>query len=428
MGIRGVKNLSGTIYDTVVAGAGPAGLCAAVASARNGAKTAIVERFGTIGGNLTVGHVGPIMGRLVPGTMAEEINRLLNFGTGLEHNKEYAKIVLNEWLSRENVELFLLCPVAGVIKSGDRLTGLVTATAEGLAEISGKVFVDATGDGTVAYLSGAPCEYGREGDGLVQPASIMFTVDGVSPDAKIVCRHEEDDTILPGGKSYLALCREACASGELPPTVNIVRLYKTLSDTERMVNATQANGVNGLSPGSVASAERELRAQMKSVLAFLKKNVPGFENCRIMDSSDTVGIRETRRVIGEYVITGEDLMNGASFDDAVVRGAHFPIDIHNPSGAGQAERDACPYSPSKPYDLPYRSLVPLITEGLLTCGRCISGDHRAHASYRVMNTAMMTGEAAGTAAALCAITGVMPRYLDPGLVREKLGIGREKQK
>ena len=145
--------------------------------------------------------------------------------------------------------------------------------------MTSSVTIDATGDGTVAFLAGAPFKMGRDKDFLMQPASIMFTVLGVDPHQKLVCMHEKDDTELPCG-NYLQMCKDACKLGELPENVNIVRLYRTEHSEERIVNATQANYVNGLHPLETSAAEYRLRQQTVQILRFLRK-IPGFENCRL---------------------------------------------------------------------------------------------------------------------------------------------------
>ncbi len=406
-------------YDILVAGAGPAGLSAAISAARLGKKVALIERNGIVGGNLTSGFVGPLMGEYAKGSISEELNQMLNECSRKHHNVEEAKIKLTKWIDHENIDLFLQCPAVDVLMEENILCGVVVSTGDGLNGITADIIVDATGDGSVAYLAGAPTEMGRE-DGRVQPASIMFTVENVNEAQTMVCRHEEQDTQLPSG-SYLQLCRDANKNGELPENVNIVRLYPTAySPNERMVNATQANGINGLDPRALAAANLDLRHQMEMVVEFLRKNVWGFENCRIKDSAEMVGIRETRRVMGEYLLTAEDLITSKHFETAVVHNAKFPIDIHNPSGAGQAESDSVPVQVKKPYDIPYEVLVPLKIENLLTCGRCISGTHRAHASYRVMNIAAATGQAAGIAAALCVEHNTSPRKLEAKLIQQVL--------
>ena len=405
-------------YDVIVAGAGPSGLCAAVSAARMGKSVLLVERYGIVGGCLTSGFVGPMMGGMSQGSISFELNKLLNDGSGMHHDVEQAKIKLMEWLEKDNVKVLLGCPVVDVITDENKISGIIVGTQSGLKSISAKIIIDATGDGVVSYLAGAPTEMGRD-DGKVQPATIMFTIDNIDEKQTLVCYHEEDDTVLPNG-NYLQLCRDANKSGELPEEINIVRLYRTAySNTSRMVNATQANGINGLEPDSVAYAESQLRKQMKIVVDFLRKNVWGFENCRIQDSATMVGIRETRRVTGEYVLTAEDLIAGRKFESAIVHNAYFDIDIHNPDGAGQAESDTIPV-PVQCYDIPYEALIPLKIDNLITCGRCISGTHRAHASYRVMNIASATGQAAGIAAALCTETNSTPRNLDVKKVQTAL--------
>jgi hypothetical protein len=167
------------------------------------------------------------------------------------------------------------------------------------------------------------------------------------------------------------------------------------------------------------AAQMQLRDQMLAVVQFLKNNVEGFENIRIKDSSEGIGVRETRRVMGQYLLTAEDLLAGKRFPDVVVHRASFAIDIHNPNGAGQAESDTIPVQVTD-YDIPYRALVPLKTQNLYLAGRCISGTHRAHASYRVMNIAMNIGEAVGAGAALCAKNGCTPAELDVREVQQVL--------
>lgn len=414
---REIENIGN--YDIIVAGSGPAGMSAAVCAARLGKRVALIERNGIIGGNLTSGFVGPMMGGYTDGSISEELNRILNRLTRLHHNVEEAKIKLTKWVEDNDVEVFLNCPVVDVITDGNKICGVIVGTASGLKTVTAQIVIDATGDGTVSFLAGAPTEMGRD-DGLVQPATIMFTIENIDPNQTMVCRHESDDTPLPNG-SYLELCKNANKTGELPENVNIVRLYNTAyCPTERMVNATQANGINGLCPKELSRANIDLRKQMESVLNFLKNNVWGFENCRIKDSADTVGIRETRRVMGEYLLTAEDLLCARHFESAVVHKALFCIDIHNPSGAGQSESDTIPVQVKKPYDIPYEVLVPLKVDNLLTCGRCISGTHRAHASYRVMNIAAATGQAAGVAAALCIDDNITPRKIDVKKIQNQL--------
>jgi hypothetical protein len=294
----------------------------------------------------------------------------------------------------------MLCTtVSDVIMEGNRVTGLVLTGPGGMFAVCGRVIVDATGDGQVAYLAGAEYYFGRESDGRVQPVTIEFVVSNVDEIRAITAWGGSDPVRLPSGQEYRELCREKQAAGELPENVSIVRLHRTCRSGERAVNATQLNGVNTLDPLELGRAEAELREQVLRCLEFLRKYVPGYERCELRSSAYVLGVRETRRIKGDYTITDADVEQGRRQPDVVVHDAWFLIDIHNPAGAGQAEGHS---QPAKPYDIPYRAMLPAGIEGVLTAGRCISGTHRAHASYRVMAICIAMGEAAGAAAALAA--------------------------
>ncbi len=401
-------------YDVIVAGAGPAGICAAVAAARKGAKVALIERYGVVGGNLTVGYVGPILGMVGRGTMRDEIVRLLGVPendmigeTGRAHDFENAKLVLSEFVNHDNIDVYLQSSVFDVVREGGKITGIILATNEGNFALTAKVFIDATGDGILATLAGAEVAKGRE-DGLMQPVTLEFTIDGVDESKAIICIGDVDDVKL-GDERFLDYCRRCAEEGKLPPHLAAVRLHPSVNRGERQVNTTQANGVDITKVGDIYPADLELRRQIEMLVNFFRKNVPGYENCRCVGSGTTTGVRETRRVMGDYVITAEELADGKRFDDVIVHNADFIVDIHNPAGAGQAE-EKIQYC--KPYDLPYRCFVPLGLTNLYVAGRCISGTHRAHASYRVMSICMAMGEAVGIAAALCAEKDCQTRELD----------------
>lgn len=401
-------------YDVIVAGAGPAGICAAVAAARNGSKVALVERYGVIGGNLTAGYVGPVLGMVGRGTMRDELVKLLGIPdndmigeTGKAHDFEHAKLILAEFVNHENIDVYLQSSVYDVIKEGNVVKGLILATSEGHFAIMSRIVIDATGDAVVSYLAGADIEKGRD-DGLMQPVSLEFTIDGVDEEKGVICIGDVDDVKL-GDERFLDFCKRCADEGKLPSNLAAVRLHPTVNKGERQVNTTQVNGVDITKTATVFKADLELRRQIELLLDFFHKNLPGYENCRCKSSGTTTGVRETRRVMGDYVITAEELAAGKRFDDVIVHKAEFIVDIHNPAGAGQAE-SRIQYV--KPYDLPYRCFIPRKLENLFVAGRCISGTHRAHASYRVMSICMAMGEAVGIAASLCAMENCSPRTLD----------------
>ncbi|MGN0833169.1 MAG: FAD-dependent oxidoreductase [Kiritimatiellia bacterium] len=415
--------------EVVVCGGGPAGVCAAVSAARQGAKVLLAERFGCLGGNLTLGHVSPILGKVARGTMAQELQHLLNAGherserietfNGPEEHVDHeeAKGILARLCADAGVGILLCSSVVDVLKTGDRVTGVVVDTPKGLRTITAKVVVDATGDGRVAMAAGAPVEMGRQGDGAVQPATIEFEVEGLDERRAITCWGETDPVKLPDGREYRRLCEEKSRNGELPATVTIVRLHKTFYPGERSVNATQINGVDTLDPLALGKAEVELRDQISRCVTFLRRHVPGYENCRVKSSGGTLGVRETRRTIGDAIVTDDDVAEGRKYPDAIVHNVWFLVDIHNPKGGGQAEGYA---HGAVPYDLRYGVFLPKGVEGLLTAGRCISGTHRAHASYRVMTPCMAMGEAVGVAAALSVRANRTPRQVPAAEIRAVL--------
>ncbi len=399
-------------YDVAVIGGGPAGITAAVSASRLGMNVLLVERHGVLGGNLTTGYICPILGKVSRGTMFDEINSLLSEkhegarevitrnGKEIHIDPEEAKQILTKFVSDAGVTFMLSTSLSDIIPGKDSHTLLLT-TQRGIEAYEASVVIDCTGDGQAAYLYGAEYDMGRNGDGRVQPCTLEFTVSNVDESHAITVWGGSDPVKIPSGEyagmEYRELCKLKNKEGELPENVTIVRLHRTFYDGERSVNATQVNGIDATSASDVAKAERELRAQITVCHEFLRKYIPGFENCVIKGSASALGIRETRRFRGLSSVVDEDVENGRKREDAVVHDAWFLIDIHNPAGGGQAEGHS---QPAKPYDIPLGALIPRNTHNLLTAGRCISGTHRAHASYRVMTICMATGEAAGVAAAL----------------------------
>ena len=407
-------------YDVIVAGAGPSGICAAVSAAREGVKVALIERYGSVGGCLTTGFVGPVLGMVGKGTMRDEVLNLLGVPendmigrTGKKHDIERAKIVLDEFLDHENIDVYLQCAVCDVIKEDNRISGVIVSSAEGNFALTGKAVIDATGDANVSFLAGADIEKGRE-DGLMQPVSLEFTIDGVEEEKGVICIGDVDEVEL-NGERFLDFCKRCADEGKLPECLAAVRLHPTTIPGERQVNTTQLNGVDITKVEQIFKADLELRKQIAVLVEFFHNHLPGYENCKCIASGTTIGVRESRRVMGDYIITAEELAKGARFQDVIVHNAEFIVDIHNPSGAGQAE-EIIQYV--KPYDLPYRCFVPRKLEGLLVTGRCISGTHRAMASYRVMSICMAMGEAVGIAASVCVKNECTPRNLNVGQLQE----------
>ena len=410
-------------YDIIVAGAGPAGICAAVSAARQGARVALIERYGVVGGNLTAGYVGPILGSVGPGTMRDEVCGLLGVRDndwigeqGNAHNFEEAKFTLADLVAKEsNIDVFLQTAVFDVIKEDNVVKGLVCASNEGPLRFEAPVTIDCTGDGIVSFMAGAEVGKGRE-DGLMQPVTLEFTIDGVDEERGLICIGDVDNVEL-NGQRFLDWCKDRAAEGKIPEKLAAVRLHPCVEKGRRQVNTTQVNRVDITRIEQIFPADYELRQQINLLRDFLRENLPGYENIKVIGSGTTTGVRESRRIMGDYVIDADELSAGKRFPDVIVHDALFIVDIHNPDGAGQAE-DKIQYC--QPYDLPYRCFLPKGLEGLMVAGRCISGTHRAHASYRVMSLCMAMGEAVGIAAALSVQNGCTPRQLDVTLLQKTM--------
>lgn len=402
--------------DVVVAGGGPAGVAAAIQAARDGAHTLLVERYGRLGGAATNCCVGPLMGGVESPFVTEVERRFKAIG----NNWEYLDLLYADMIREAGAELLLHCWATDVIREGQRVNGIRAVTKQGVLNLTAKVVVDATGDGDLAAAAGAEFEVGRPEDGLLQPVSIMFRLGGVDKTRALLCGGEREAVTarVPAG-SWHDVVAAGIAAGELPPTVGVIRLYEAPNDGERIVNATQVNGIDGTCVADLTRAELEGRRQVPRVVDFLRRHAPGYEKCFVSQMPAVIGVRETRRVLGEDYLTREDLIMGRERADAVVRRASFVIDIHNPAGAGQARGFA---ETVKPYDIPYGCLVPRSIDGLLMAGRCISGSHEAHASYRVQRIVMAIGAAAGAAAAIAVLQDIQPRRISAGDVQRRLGL------
>lgn len=424
--------------EVVIVGGGPAGLSAAIAAARAGAKTLLVERFGSLGGNATVGLVGPFMTNYVgdepsvEGIYLELVERAVEMGGALhprhiytgpysnygpithDHvtpfDPEIVKMVAFKMVEEAGVQLLLHSLAVKALKSRpETIDAVVVANKSGLQAVRGKVYVDGTGDGDLAALAGAEYVFGR-GDGKAQPMSLFFVMAGVDTDR--VIEYVEAD--LPNRRALKNLIREH--PDEWIQTRDSMGMYLEPRKGEFRINCTRILGVDGTSSMDLTKAEMEGRKQIETIIRFVRKYAPGFEHAYVASSGATVGVRESRHVLGEYVLTGEDATEGRKFPDAIAR-CSYGVDIHNPTGP---TTQMLPIRGDGVYDIPYRCLVPKGLDNVLLSGRCISGDHVAHASYRVMPFCFATGQAAGMAAALSAKGAIRPRDLDVAALQRQL--------
>ena len=434
--------------DVLVVGGGNAGCAAALAAARAGARTMLVERYGFLGGTATAAMVGPWMTfhsgpeRIVGGIAQEIVERLIALGGSPGHvpdasdyvptvtpfDPEIHKALLFDLMRESGVRLLLHALVVDALRDDSgAVSGARFATVGGPREIRARVTIDATADAFVAAAAGCELQQGDE-RGRVQPASLMFRlshVDLAALAAYVRARPEQLRSSLPAAERTPAaltavaglyeLWAQAQAEGIDVPR-ELVSFFATPYPDEVTVNMTRVTDIDPLDPDDLTRAEIEARAQAMRLVAFFRARVPGFENARIAATATQIGVRESRRIAGVYTLTRDDIVAGRTFDDAVARSA-YPIDIHNPSGSGTTT-DRLP--PGTSYEIPYRCLVPRAVDGLLVAGRCISTTHEALASTRLTPTVMTLGQAAGTAAALALESGVAPRAVAARALRERL--------
>ena len=435
--------------DVLVVGGGPAGLGAAVGAAHAGARVVLAERYGFLGGNATAALVMPLMSfhtqrpefarhdvtallptdhgpghPVVAGVLRQLLERLVRAGgaipptidTGfvVPFDPEIFKLVALELLDDAGV-LFLLHAFASDVLGGADVQGAVFESKSGPVAVRSRVVVDCTGDGDLAARAGAPCEVGREGDGLVQPMTLMFRMVEFQPEAfRAYARaHPQEWRSVHG---LWDLVRRATEAGELDLPREDILFFATPHEHEVSVNSTRVTRVLGCDVWDLTFAEWESRRQLRQLYAFFRKYVPGFERAYVAQTGVTIGVRETRRVLGEYRLSADDLLGARKFDDVVARGA-YPVDIHNPAGRGTT---LVRLASGESYDIPLRALIPRVAETLLVAGRCLSGSHEALSSYRVMPIAMATGHAAGVCAALAARARVAPRAVPAGEVQAEL--------
>lgn len=398
--------------DVLVCGGGPAGVGAALVAARAGRKVLLVERYGRLGGMAVQALVAPLMGGVQSPVVSEVLKRI----GGREVDAARLDLDYAALLQEAGAKLLLHAWACDALMEGKRVRGARLMTKQGTIEVRAAVTIDATGDGDVAWRAGAAFEQGRPGDGLLQPVSIMYSLGGVDPKEYLLCGSEQEARVRRvAGGTWEEVVQRGQKEGALAETIGVIRLYRSRRPGVAVVNATQINGIDGLKVEDLTRAELEGRRQAFQVLDFVKKHAPGYKDAYILQMPASIGVRETRRFVGVQTLTREDCIQGRRREDAVVRRASFPIDIHNPTGGGQAEGTAARV---KPYDIPYGCLVPKDVDGLLLAGRCISGSHDAHASYRVQCIAMAIGAAAGAGAAVSVAAGVQPRAAEVGRIQK----------
>lgn len=443
-------------FDVVVIGAGPGGLAAALASARNGAKVLLVEKNGYLGGNMTIGL--PLLafldkdGRKVIAGIADEFMKEMrsyktSYGYAASehrycpmHNSvtlydhELLKIVALKKVLEAGIELLLHCEVESTNVDNKTLKTITLMGKGYRITVTAKIFIDGTGDGDVAYLTGASYQKGQKGTGVIQPPTLMFTVAGVDMDKTIDYLEKDPDQLVSSSTievddgyspeyfrsdpTYVMvamrkLVSELRAQGKMPIDRENIICINSLLPGEVHLNCTRHLGTDGSDVFSLTRAEVEGYLQIEMFVKTLQQYVPGFEKCYITQIYPTIGIRESRRFSGITVLTEKELVEGTIGEDTIGIGSYC-VDIHMGDGVGTI------FAKIPPYGLPYGITVSDEIEGLMFAGRCASMDAVAMSSARVMPICMAIGEGAGVGAALAIKYGISPKDVDIQEVRQIL--------
>jgi len=442
-------------YDVVVVGGGPAGTVASTAAAREGARVACIERYGFLGGTLTAAMVAPIMGfhagelQVVRGMPQEIVDRLIALGASPGHvpdpidfcytitpfDYEGLKRVYLEMAVDAGVELWLHTVFLDATATAGRIEGIRVWQKDGIKEVRAAAYVDASGDADLTAAAGLPTRLGREEDHRTQPMTLMFRLGGVDWGGVMdhLAAHEGEiqhgqgvhDRIdvewlrsLPirGFAGFSSLVSAARQRGEWTIPRDRLLVFEGVRPGEAVVNTTRVLGRLGTIGADLARAEVEGRQQVYQVIDFLRRHLPGFSSAYLLETPAQIGVRETRRIVGDYTLTQDDILTGRKFPDAIACGA-YPIDIHDPVSARlMAKR----LPPGEYYTIPYRSLLPEGGHNLLAAGRCISATHEAFAAFRVSAIVMAIAQAAGTAAAMAARRQIEPRAVESDDLRNRL--------
>lgn len=406
-------------YDVIVVGGGFAGCGAALAAARNGAKTLLIERINALGGAPATMGVNPFMRYFTkdPATgetvylsrgIFEELVADMNAAEETRNNifnPEWLKILLNRKMLEAGVDLLFNSYAVSVEREGNRVKTVTVANKSGMMKLAASYFIDCTGDADVAALADFPFRLGRPSDGLCQPMTLNFLIGGVDPELF----EQNYWNIVP-------LWKAEKEKGYIKNPMDGIMVFHTTFPGIVRLNATRVVRRNPVDGWDVTQADIEAREQVVELWHFLRDHVPGFANCRILSTAMQTGVRESRMIDGEHILTSEELVACTRFDDRIAAG-NYDIDIHNPEGSGTSHYF---FPDGQYYTIPYGSLIPKDAENLLVAGRCISATHEAQASIRIMPIVCTLGEAAGTAAALAVKAGCPVKQVDVAALQETL--------
>jgi hypothetical protein len=416
--------------DVLVCGGGPAGFIAAIAAARNGAKTMLLERYGFLGGMATASLVGPISKfrceeKLIVGGIPWEFVERMSAKNGAQidlpsgnvpFDPEVYKLVAMQMVRESKVDLLLHSYAVGCIQDTadqGRLTHIIIESKSGRQAIETKMIVDCTGDADIVEFAGLPYERSNTEQGETQPMTLYFRMGGVDTDQmeRLVMSHDNVRYTIQSLKESMAKAR---IEGQLPMFGGPwIQHGSTIHKGEVSANVTRYPG-NAIDVRSLTEAECTTRENMFDLVPYLKEAMPELKNGHLICSGTQVGIRESRRIKGLFQMTKEEVIRKVDFPDTVAKGAH-PIDIHSAKDNTQEVIFL-----KEAYNIPYRSLVPVNSKNVLVAGRCISASREAFGSIRVQAQCMALGQAAGTAAAICSLDDLNIAELDGAMLRKRL--------
>lgn len=395
-------------YDLIVAGGGFTGVAAAVSAARQGVKVLLIEKSAFLGGAACNCYVNPFMNWVTEkdgerlavsdGIFTEMVDRMRDIGAFLDStllsartfNEELLKLMMDRMTAEAGVEVLFHSFVSHVEKEGERIVSVTTTGKSGEHTFFADYFIDATGDADIADMAGCPTHLGRE-DNLCQPMTLCFRLSGV-----------EVDKVRGVQEEMNRLYNQFQAEGKIKNPHENVLWFKHTSDGVLHLNSTRVIKLNPVDVFDLSKAERQAREQMYELYQFLKNNLEPFRNCRLLSSAPEIGIRESRMIVGEYVLDTPEMKACTQFDDSIAA-CRYDIDIHSPDGSGTSHYF---FEKGTYYTIPYRCLVPKNADNLLVAGRCISSTHEAQASYRIMPVCATLGQAAGCAVAIAKQNGV----------------------
>ena len=401
-------------YNLVVVGGGIAGVAAAVRAAREGLSVLLVEKFGSLGGAMSNSLVYPFMKfamnggsvLLSDGLFTEMRERKAAFN---DTSWESYKFVFDDMVMEAGVDVLFHASVFEVFCEKRTIKSASIATKAGVMKVEADFFVDCSGDGELIAMAGCEYQLGRESDGYCQPMTTCFRVSGVD----VELFDQDRDMLQQKYKEYQA------ENKITNPRENIL-VFKGLGEGILHFNTTRVIKHNPVDPVEVSKAEILARKQVYEMFCFLKENSKAFENSSIISIANHIGVRESRKLRGEHILTAEELKNCVQFEDVIAYG-NYASDIHNPIGTGTV---LYRFKPEEYYQIPYRSLLPKEYDNMLAAGRCLSATHEAHSAVRIMPICACMGEAAGLACAVAYHTGANTHTVDIKIVQEKL---REKE-